>query len=419
MPRPLAFLFVAALAWASSTSAVRAGDATAFSAAAVESLRVAVAAEVEQIRGHDFERPVPVRVVDADTLRAYVLARIDEHLPPDRVRNEGDVYADLGLLPPDLDVLEFMLELLEEQVAGFYDPAEKVVFLLDHSPWEAAPVFLAHELTHALDDQLFDLDGALAASALDSDRSVAGAGAREGAGSAVMTVFMTRWSMAGKLDLDAFHRLMQLEDESKSGLRDAPPVLVRSLLAPYVLGQDFVLRGTPQRMWRENLAADLDTVLTRLPASTEQLLHPQKYWSSEAYDSPVRVGLPSLADIAGAGWTFAGEGTLGELDLACLTGDCPVPSSANAPGWTHRAAEGWGGDRWQLLRNGEATVTVLALVWDAEEDADEFERAVRLPDASLVRSKGRRTVVVAGEAGANAAALLAATLAGMTTDARR
>jgi hypothetical protein len=378
-----------------------------------------VVVEVESIRGLTFLRPVPVRVVDAATVRAYVLARVEEHLPADLLRNEADVYADLGLIERSIDLLETMLELLQQEVAAFYDPEEKIVFLLEHQPWSVAGTFLAHELTHALDDQHFDLDHSLREDDHENDRALAHAGAREGSGTAVMTVYMTRAIRAGLLSADALSAAMAEQERGRDAMHRAPPVLQRALLAPYLLGQHFVVRGRPARLWSAFLPADLDTVLTRLPESTEQLLHPEKYWSDDDRDPPLRIDLPPLDEFVSEDWTVAGEGTIGELDLACLTGPCPVPSIVGAAtGWTNPGAMGWAGDRWRLLRRGERTITVWLLAWDGDEDAAEFERDARLPEGTIVRSEGRRTVVIAGAGADDAIEMAAAVLQNSTLRVR-
>lgn len=378
-----------------------------------------VVVEVESIRGLAFLRPVPVRVVDSATVRAYVLARVHEHLPADLIRNEADVYADLGLIDRSIDLLETMLELLQQEVAAFYDPEEEVVFLLEHQPWSVAGVFLAHELTHALDDQHFDLDRSVREDDHENDRALAHAGAREGSGTAVMTVYMTRAIRGGLLSTDALSAAMAEQEHARDAMQRAPPVLQRALLAPYLLGQHFVVRGRPARLWSASLPADLDTVLTRLPESTEQLLHPEKYWSDVDRDPPLQVDLPPLDAFVDEEWTIAGEGTIGELDLACLTGTCPVPSIVGAAaGWTNPGAMGWAGDRWRLLRRAERTITVWLLAWDGEEDAAEFERDARLPEGTFVRSEGRRTVVIAGASADDALAMSAAVLRKSTVRVR-
>ena len=388
------------------------------STAVLDTLLGRVSAEVERLRGHSFVREVPVRVVDDGVVRGYTLERLETLLPPDRIRAEGEVYEDLGLFPPGLDPVELVLRMVREQVAGLYVPERGEVLLLDDHPAAAASVLLAHELTHALDDQLFDFDAQVRALPYHADRLYARAAAREGSGTVVMTMFLMGESMAGRLGVDALREITAQEEEQKRALQSLPPVMARSLLAPYLLGQNFVLRGQPSRMWSGSLPADLDTVLVRPPVSTEQVLHPEKYWSADERDRPREIVLPRLASVAGEAWSEVAEGTVGELDLACLTGDCALPTGLTAGrpdgGWIHRGAAGWDGDRWQLLRDGSgSTITVLAVVWDDAAEAEEFERTLRRPAGAAFAREDDRTVLVTGDAPKTFPRLLRAALEGL------
>ena len=177
-----------------------------------------------------------------------------------------------------------------------------------------------------------------------------------------------------------------------------------------MLGMNFLLKGNLAAMPR--VAApqgDLERVFRDPPVSWEQVLHPEKYWDDEARDLPRPVAVPDLSRTLGDGWALAAEGGLGEMILAILTdpkSEAFDPTSLADPGrWTNEGAAGWGGDRWQLYRRGEDTVTVLATVWDSDKDAREFRAAI---PRSLRRTALRRhdaVVVVAGEAEDRATAI--------------
>jgi len=383
------------------------------SAAEVAALAEKVAPIVEEIRGLKFRRPVPVTIVDDAEARAHFETRVAKFWPEARIRAEERAYADLGLLPRETDLVAGILDVLDEQAGGYYDPDRDTFFVLGDLPRATAPIIMAHEMTHALDDQAFGID-ALIEKAEGSDGEGALEAVVEGSGTVVMSVFILRQIASGALDPQTLVEFQGSEAGRAERLKAAPMFVQRSLIAPYILGMAFLLRGEMIRMQTGGVTpSDIDRALREPPLSTEQILHPEKYWDAPKRDLPQHVDLPDLSPLLGAGWSRAGDGTLGELTLALLTGlDPGDPTSTDRPleRWTNAAATGWGGDLWQLYRRGEQSVTVLMTLWDSARDAREFVDAVQVPAGARVRRRGDAVVVVAGEAGARAAALADAAL---------
>ena len=154
---------------------------------------------------------------------------------------------------------------------------------------------------------------------------------------------------------------------------------------------------------------DLERAFRDPPVSWEQVLHPEKYWDEEARDLPRPVAVPDLSPTLGQGWALQGEGGLGEMILAILTdpgAEALDPTSFQDPQrWTNAGAAGWGGDRWQLYRRGDDTVTVLATLWDSDRDAREFRAALPRSTGRTILKRRDAVVVVTGEAGDRAPAL--------------
>src|SRR5262249_25965974 len=152
-------------------------------------------------------------------------------------------------------------------------------------------------------------------------------------------------------------------------LRAAPPLLQRQLIGAYVLGQKFLLRGDVSRIAGGKPGADIDHAFKNPPASTEQVLHPEKYWTDGSPDLPKPVALPDLSAFLGRGWKRLDRGTPGELALAVMTEATPPdllsPAAALGEGWTNEAAAGWGGDEWALYGKDDSRVAALATVWDS------------------------------------------------------
>lgn len=362
----------------------------------------ALSARVEALRGLRFKRPVAVQLVSPQGARAYFVERAAKVWPPDRVQLDQAVYAHLGLIPPGTDLMKIFLDLLEEQARGYYDPGSDTLFLVEGMQSRALGVVMAHELTHALDDQHFDLE-AMGQSADDDDRSTALSAVVEGSATAVMAAYLGQEMQAGRLSADVLQALQDDEARGSERLEAAPPYLQRTLLAPYALGMPFLLRGSLLGLASGSVpGADFDRALASPPESTEQVLHPEKYWDPARLDPPRKLALPDLSATLGKGWAFLGEGRLGELGMAVLTGArLPDPRSADAAlasKWTGPASMGLAGDLFQHYFNGTQRLTLLATLWDSEGDAREFVGALTPVAGRRSYRFGAAVLLIAGDA---------------------
>jgi hypothetical protein len=356
----------------------------------------AIVPELQSIRKLEFKTKVPVTVIDDRRAREYALARFRTMTPETKIRADQTAYRLLGLVPPDLDVLTTLLDVLEEQAGGFYDPTTKSFFLLDDMPKEATVLLAAHEMTHALEDQRYDLDGRISSLIDDDDASFALSALIEGSATATAATYVANGIRAGTLDRD---QLAAMEQGVKTERLDAMPgVLRRQLIGPYVLGLTFLARGNVDAAWAHP------------PRSSEQILHPDKYWNPKRRDEPKPVSIPDPSRILGDGWTRAGTGNLGELTLGSLVG-APTPAasgiSADTASWTNAASSGWGGDRFEVWTKGDAAVVLLATVWDTAKDAAQFAAALPSGRAGFAFTRaGPKVGIVAGASGEPLLALL-------------
>jgi hypothetical protein len=374
----------------------------------------AMTPRVEAIRGLRFLRPVEVRTVGDEEARAYVLERLVEFSPRERLEAEETAFVLLGLLPAGSDLERLFLDAIEEQAGGFYDPDTGSFFLLDDMPASLAPALAAHELTHALEDQHYDLDARLREAIDDDDRFLARSAVHEGSAILVMTIVTAESLRDGSAPAQDLRDFQESAAGRGEKLAELPPLLERELLGVYFLGASFLLRGRPSASVASGAfpVEDVRRAYEDGPESSEQILHPEKYWDPGTFDPPRTVAVPTPPTAFAEGWTVVADGVLGELALGVLTGaPTPEPSSgALVPpsSWTHEAAAGWGGDRWALWRHHDGrTRAVLDTVWDSEEDAREFAATIDRPDRVWRRS-GDRVVVIAGDpaAGPVAEALL-------------
>ena len=394
--------------------------------AGVTRLTQLIAPDVERLRGRLFRHPVPVVVVDDAEARSYFEERIDRFWPADRREADEIAYRQLGVWPSPQPMLEAMLALMKEQAGGFYDPQTDTFTVLGDMPRSAAPIIIAHELTHALDDQAFDLDGHIAALMDDSDRASAYGAVVEGSGTVIMSQYMGEMLGADRLSLTSLAEIKQTDAGQGEALKSAPPYLSRALLFSYTMGMNLLLRGKGQSALGDLDPADIDRAFQEPPRSSEQVLHPDAYWVTP--DEPRAVALPDLSATLGPGWTLRRSDTLGEVLLPILTGggaiDVDSMEVAAPFAWTSFATAGWGGDLWQLYEAPGAGaggtprhVTVLGTVWDTPEDAEQFAAALTLPEGSQVERRGAAVVVVAGAQGqgdVESAALASAALDAIT-----
>lgn len=361
--------------------------------AELEAVTAQIQKQIEALRGDAFRSPVHVELTDAAGLVEYAKKRLEV------TETEASLHADelamkhLGLLPLDMDYLATTFAMLEEQVGGFYDPASDSFYLMDRFSGGLAKIILAHELTHALDDQLFDIDGTLERTASTTDAELAYHAVVEGSGLGTMYAWMTahkdEWTLQDLIGAQGL----------TGGLDDAPAVVWQPMLGSYWLGVAFLTKTSKWRSAQMTMKApkveNVKSAFAKPPLSTEQILHPEKYWEPSERDDPRAIELTVGA--LPEGWTASAQDTLGEifLALACTPSkvreavDPTDPAAMMRIKFTNDAATGWGGDRIVLLEKDGASLLELVTVWDSEQDAVEFETAMKAIAAELSKERAQ------------------------------
>ena len=349
-----------------------------------------IAERVERERGLRFEHvPRPVAVTPARARREG-LESLDADYPPARRRADAEVLALLGLVPTGTDLGEAVESTLSEAVAGYYDPRTQRLWIVKGAQTANRVLYemvLAHELTHALEDQRFGFD--LDALAAGGDRALAHTALIEGSATALMYRYVEDRFGAEEL-------LGGLAASAFQGTGNLPPFLTAQLVFPYTAGERFVGRLLEVGNGGWNV---VDAALHfRPPASTEQVLHPDAYLRVE---QPRRVSLRGPVAELGDRWRPALRSTFGEWQTQKLLALAGGTGSA-------AAAEGWGGDRYALLERGDERALVMRWRWDSRRDEREFAVALRawarerLPDpagaAVIARRRGAVTLVLAPDA---------------------
>ena len=304
---------------------------------------------VAKARGLAVKAPVALQVLDRAPLLARVREHVEAEVPADVIEAQGHVLLSLGLVPLDFDYREAVFGLLESQLAGFYDPRGKSMYLAKDLSKAAEGATLAHELVHALQDQHWDLGARLEYRPGQGDAQTALHALAEGdATSAMMDIELAGM---GRSALDLPESAVSLEVElamaTDARTTAVPRVLRASLAAPYVDGLRFVHALRRRGGW-----AAVNAAWAAPPTTTEQLLHPEKFYAKEP---PLPVPLPAAPEEAG--WEVAFDDSLGEQGLRLVLEEW-APKRVAA-----KAAEGWGGDRVTLFRKRTEDGEGFALAW--------------------------------------------------------
>jgi hypothetical protein len=317
----------------------------------------AVLKETSAIRELSILRPVKSGAQSRAEIERMVIRNLDEEATPEDMHAGELELKKLGLAPPDFQYRDFTIRLLSEQVAGYYEPKLQEFFLADWIDLEAQKPVMAHELTHALQDQHFNLRRFEHWPKGDSDAELAAHSLVEGDATLAMTIYMARYPLVAL----SFVRSLGSASAQSEQFNQAPRKVRETLVFPYQQGSEWATQLYKRGGWNA-----VSQAFTALPQSTEQILHPEKYFAHEA---PVKVNIPDVARQLGPKWKRLDYDVNGEWNYYLI-----LDQFLNAPAESKRAAAGWGGDRFALYEGPTAkdvAITNLS-AWDTENDAREF-----------------------------------------------
>lgn len=339
-----------------------------------------IAREVAKLRGLKRKKPIERGVMSKDEIRERLVKRVDQEYTPEELDAEELALKRLGMLPANADYKQLVIDLFTEEIAGFYDPRDKKLYIARAQVGKTKlnELLMAHEIDHALQDQHFALHKFLKPNKRESDAAVARQALIEGDGTALMFEFMMQkmgmdkpW--ADTRTTDAMIAKMATSKKSAAAGR-IPLVLSEGMLFPYMAGLGFVAHFRKHHPWKR-----IDAMYKKPPLSTEHILHPETYERYERPDTVTVNPIPSLSD-----HQLVYESVNGEFGLSLLLrqhagvrmqtrGDVHAPREK-----AERATAGWGGDRIAVFtppdhRGGlPGTVAVMYTLWDGEADAIEF-----------------------------------------------
>lgn len=348
--------------------------------AAVMAATETVLKETSEIRQLPIVRPVKSGAQTRAEIERMLVKNMNEDSTPEELHASELTLKKLGLIPASMQLRPFILSLLTEQVAGYYDPKAQQFYLADWIDLDGQKPVMAHELVHALQDQHFNLRRFDKWPKGDADAELAAHALIEGDATLAMQYYILR----NPLRALAFMRSIEASGSASSELIDkAPRALRESLLFPYQQGMEFVSQLFKRDGWKL-----VSQAFTELPQSTEQVLHPDKYFSHEA---PVKVELPDVAGLLGANWKRIDYDVNGEWSYYLILDEF-LKSKAES----RAATTGWGGDRYAVYaepKTGAVCLTQLS-AWDTTNDAIEFYDAyvkrtkLRYPNAAPMADTG-------------------------------
>ena len=353
-----------------------------------------VESEVAAIRGLKAVRPVDRQIINATELRTLLTQQFDQETPPAYLAANERLYKALGLIPSTSSLRDLSLELLSGGVAAFYRDDQGKLYVVSKTgqPGANERFYFAHEFDHALQDQNSTIFKDQAKVLDQSDRLLARQAIYEGDA----TLLMTQWAAANLKPADLAELLSAASDPAPQAVLARTPAILRETLTfPYTTGLGYVQKVQAAGGWPA-----VNAYFSKMPASTEQILHPDKYTAGEA---PVAVTLPAdLATRLGSGWSVPLQDTFGEYQMGLW-----LRESGVAPAAATAAAAGWGGDRLAVINGPDgAWAVAMQTVWDTAADATEFEAAATTAldkadgVAQVVPGVGGKTrwVVVASDA---------------------
>jgi hypothetical protein len=353
-----------------------------------------VSRQVEEVRGHKFERPVPATEVDAAEARRILRAKIVEALPA-----SADEYLRslrvVGLIDDAPGTLDRLIDFYAGQVVAFYDPeprrffvvkgAEGLVAASEEMEGLAQGLIYSHELMHALQDETLRLDARTKALKDDGDRAFALQCLLEGEATFVMIkVALKEIPGADERAEEELAPLLTAGGLERANVpKDVPDYFVEQLFFPYAAGMAFVRAAYQKGGW-----AEIDRLWKNPPESSAEIMH------GRPYPPPASGLLPANLITLFPGGRFVYVDTLGEWTIKFLLARALPEEEAE------RASEGWRGDRIAFGVTGGKMGYFWRVRFDDGEGAARFETALKKARATkptgspeTIKREGKDVVV--------------------------
>ena len=338
------------------------------------------------LRGLKVRTTVPCVVQDREMVRQFILSELDSKIPPDRLRGEEISYKALGMIPENFDYKSGIIDMYVSQIGGYYNPSRAHYVMAGWIPAALQAPVAVHELTHALQDQYYDLESFVEPKRYTSDELLARSALVEGDATAVMIDYSRELQhqppIAKITDVNAIILSNVLGSGLTAGFSSVPASLQLQILFPYSSGLRFV-----HTMIQSGGYASLDKVYRSPPRSSEEILHPEKYGTAiPDFANPDWKGIRSLLQDT----TPIHHDTMGEFGVSSLMTMFESDRTKAAD-----IGSGWGGDTVLVFeRSGGAEhETVWVTHWDTPTDASDFAQMYRAGLEKRFGAQGKALVV--------------------------
>jgi hypothetical protein len=299
--------------------------------------------QMSELTGLPIKSPLKKQIISRAEVEKYLSENLHVEMTPQEIHIQEATLQAFGLVSPDFNLENFLISFYTEQAAGFYDPHRKTMFIADWVEPDMQRLVLAHELTHALQDQNFDLEGFLKAVRPDDDASSARQAVVEGHATAAM---IQQLIAPMKLeDMPSLEPLMapiiQQQLEEFPAFNRAPFFFRFQALFPYIEGMGFMQSGLQAGGWKR-----LNSLFNDPPNTTREIFEPQAYFEKQPLP---KISLSHPAPLAGIrGLNFLTENTMGELGYYTVLGQLISEDEAKS------VATGWLADRYLLYERAAA-----------------------------------------------------------------
>ncbi len=345
-----------------------------------------IAQELTQISGMPLHHKVPCDFISKANINEFLKKRVKDVAKPDEIRAEELTLKKFGLVPQDFDLAKNTVDLLTEQAAAFYDYDKKKLFITESTPSESQEPVLAHELSHALADQNYNLGKFIRQGRQSDDGSTARLAVMEGQATWLMAEYLARKNGQSLKDSPA---LVQMMSNPSDAQRPVPGLRKR----PAVPAPDAWFSPTPRACCSRMpySCATANTVSRRFsskpPLSTQQILHPEKYFQG------VKPTDPDLPDPhLPHGYKGLVSGSLGELEHQILLEQYSGAATAA------EIAPHWRGSNFELSENKKAARVVL--LYSAEWDSDQIAQRYFTAYKGVLAKKWKKLTVTSESADA-------------------
>ena len=274
-----------------------------------------------------------------------------------------ELYKTLGLIPEDRSLEQMLLAIQLHQHSAYFDGLSGYVYVVSDATEITPDVELGYAMAFmgGLQQELFDVTGLSATAWADTGDGLRATNALISGDVAVVRIGYDETVIPKNYDLPA----ETPEPNGDNPLANVPAIVRKNTLFPAIEGKQFVVSLFELGQgWQA-----VNDAYGNPPVSTEQVLHPEKYFIQEA---PLEVTVPDFSGLMSPGWSLTATDTLGEFVLRSYLEEHVSPSEAAT------AAAGWGGDQYLLLGHPELGRLALAqVVFDSVEDASEFHQTFR------------------------------------------